>query len=162
MGYNSYVTEIFYSFDLGIEWKGFGVSATFQGVENYTAVLNTQSMYWPLINNTTISQHYYDNRWTPENPFAKYPRLTTESNDNNFQTNSVWLADASFLKLRNCEVYYKLSQNALSRVKMKSAKFYVRGVDLISFDKIELSDPESVGVSYPMTRSLNVGLAIGF
>lgn len=162
MGYNSYVPEIFYSFDLGIEWKGFGVSATFQGVENYTTVLNTQSMYWPLINNTTISEHYYENRWTPENPFAKYPRLTTESNENNFQTNSVWLADASFLKLRNCEVYYKLSQNALSRVKMKSAKFYVRGVDLISFDKIELSDPESVGVSYPMTRSLNVGLAIGF
>ena len=162
LGYNSTVPEIYYSFDLGAEWKGFGVSATFQGVGNYTKVLNTTSVYWPLINNTTISEHYYNNRWTPENPFAKYPRLTTESNDNNFRTNSVWLADASFLKLRNCEIYYKLPANFLARLKMSSGKLYVRGVDLLSLDNIKISDPESIGVSYPMTRSINVGFAIGF
>jgi len=163
MGYNTSVPEIYYSFDLSLEWKGLGISATFQGVANYSAVLNTTSMYWPLINNTTISNHYYNNRWTPETATtAKYPRLTTESNDNNFQTNSVWLADASFLKLRNCELFYKLPASSLSRLKMKSAKIYVRGIDLFSLDKIDLSDPESVGVAYPMTRSINVGLAIGF
>jgi hypothetical protein len=58
MGYNTSVPEIYYSFDLGFEWKGLGLSATFQGVANYTAILNTQSVYWPLINNTTISEHY--------------------------------------------------------------------------------------------------------
>ncbi len=106
MGYNTTVPEIYFSFDLGFEWKGLGLNAVFQGVGNYSVERNTQSMYWPLIDDTNISQHYYDNRWTPENPNSKYPRLTTEDNDNNFQTNSVWLADASFLKLRNCEVYY--------------------------------------------------------
>lgn len=162
LGYNSTVPEISYSFDLGLEWNGLGISAMFQGVGNYTAVLNTKSIYHPLINNTNISEHYYKNRWTPENPFGKYPRLTTESNDNNFQTNSVWLADASFLKLRNCEVYYKLPKSFLSKLKMKTGKLYVRGVDLLSIDDIEISDPESIGVSYPMTRSVNVGFAIGF
>ena len=160
MGYNSTVPEIYYSFDLGIEYKGFGVSALVQGVGNYTAVLNTSSVYWPLINNTNISQHYYDNRWTPETPFAKYPRLTAEGNDNNFRTNSIWLADASFLKLRNCEFYYKLPTSLLSKVRMKSAKLYVRGIDLLSIDHMDVSDPESVGIAYPMTRSVNVGLAI--
>ncbi len=161
MGYNSTVPEIYYSFNLGFEYKGFGISALFQGVSNYTAVLNTSSMYWPLINNTNISQHYYDNRWTPENPFAKYPRLTAESNDNNFRTNSIWLADASFLKLRNCEFYYKLPTSVLSKLKMRSAKVYVRGIDLLCIDSIDESDPESVGIAFPMTRSINVGLAIG-
>ncbi|MDM8159869.1 SusC/RagA family TonB-linked outer membrane protein [Labilibaculum sp. K2S] len=162
MGYNTNVPEIYYSFDLGFEWKGLGLSATFQGVERYTAILNTQSVYRPLVDNSTISEHYYNNRWTPENPSAKYPRLTTESNENNFQTNSVWLADASFLKLRNCEIYYKLAETYLSKLRLKSAKFYVRGIDLLCIDNINLSDPESVGVAYPMTRSINVGLAIGF
>lgn len=162
MGYNTSVPEIYYSFDLGFEWKGLGLSATFQGVANYTAILNTQSVYWPLINNTTISEHYYNNRWIPENPFAKYPRLTTERNDNNFQTNSVWLSDASFLKLRNCELYYKISTLFLSKSGIKSAKIYLRGVDLFSWDKIKLSDPESTGATWPMTSSINVGLALSF
>ncbi|MFV0377729.1 MAG: SusC/RagA family TonB-linked outer membrane protein [Mangrovibacterium sp.] len=162
MGYNSTVPEVYYSFNVGVEYKGFGLSALFQGAANYTAVLNTSSMYWPLINNTNISQNYFDNRWTPETPFAKYPRLTAQSNDNNFRTNSVWLADASFLKLRNCELYYKLPASFLTKMKMKSAKIYVRGVDLLSIDNIDLSDPESVGITTPMTRSVHVGLAVGF
>ncbi len=162
MGYNSSVPEIYYSFNIGVEYKGLGISALFQGVGNYTAILNTSSMYWPLINNTNISEHYYNNRWSAENPFAKYPRLTAESNDNNFRTNSIWLADASFLKLRNCEIYYKMPSSFLSKLKLKSAKVYVRGIDLLCIDKIDVSDPESIGIAYPMTRSVNVGLALGF
>ena len=162
MGYNRFVPEVYYSFNFAVEYKGFGLSALFQGTENYSAVLNTSSMYWPLIKNTNISQNYYDNRWTQGNPSARYPRLTAQSNENNFRTNSIWLADASFLKLRNTEVYYKFSASLLSKLKMKSAKVYVRGVDLFSIDKIDLSDPESVGIAYPMTRSVHVGLAFGF
>ena len=79
----------------------------FQGTANYSAVLNTKSMFWPLINNTTLSSHYYENRWTPENLNAKYPRLSSQSNANNYQTNTIWLEDRSFLKLRNVELYYK-------------------------------------------------------
>lgn len=162
MGYNTSVPEIYYSFDLGAEWKGLGFSATFQGAGNYSAVLNTTSMFLPLVGNTTISNHYYENRWTPENPFAKYPRLTSEQNDNNYRTNSVWLADRSFLKLRNCEVYYKLPSAWISKLKMKHAKVYVRGVDLLCFDKIDVADPESYGATFPLTRSVNFGVAIGF
>lgn len=162
MGYNTWIPEIYYSFDLGAEWKGVGLTATFQGAANYSAMLNTQSMYVPLINNATISNHYYANRWTPETPFAKYPRLIAEQNDNNYRNNSVWLADRSFLKLRNCELYYKLPSNWISKLKMKNAKVYMRGVDLLCFDKIDIADPESYGATLPLTRSVNFGVAIGF
>ncbi|WP_321290292.1 SusC/RagA family TonB-linked outer membrane protein [uncultured Sunxiuqinia sp.] len=162
LGYNAVVPEIYYSFNLGLEWKGFGLNALFQGVTNYTTVLNAPSVYIPLIDNRNISEEYYNNRWTPETPFARYPRLTTEVNDNNFKTNTIWLADASYLKLRNCELYYKLPVNFLSTIKMKTGKVYVRGVDLLTIDNIDISDPESIGVAYPMTRSLNVGFAFGF
>lgn len=108
MGYNSTCPEIYYSFSLGLEWKGLGFSAQFQGVGNYTAILSG-TYYRPLVDNTTISNYVYRNRWTPETPNARFPRLTTETVDNNLQTSSLWLADRSFLKLRNCEVYYKAS-----------------------------------------------------
>ena len=163
LGYNYVCPEIYYSFHIGMEYKGFGFNAMFQGVGNYTAVLNTKSMYWPLINNTNISNYYYENRWTPENTDAKFPRLTSESNENNFRTNSVWLEDRSFLKLRNIELYYKFANSLLAKTKyIKTAKVYVRGVDLLCFDHIKQSDPEQYGNNYPLTRSVVVGVALGF
>lgn len=161
MGYNSTCPEIYYSFSLGLEWKGLGFSAQFQGVGNYTAILSG-TYYRPLVDNTTISNYVYRNRWTPETPNARFPRLTTETVDNNLQTSSLWLADRSFLKLRNCEVYYKLPSSWLNRFWVKNAKIYVRGVDLLCFDSIDQLDPEAMNSSYPATRSIHVGLSVGF
>ena len=161
MGYNSTCPETYYSFSLGLEWKGLGFSAQFQGVGNYTAILSG-TYYHPLVDNTTISNYVYRNRWTPETPNARFPRLTTETVDNNLQTSSLWLADRSFLKLRNCEVYYKLPSSWLNKFWMKIAKVYVRGVDLLCFDSIDQLDPEAMSTSYPATRSIHVGLSVGF
>ena len=161
MGYNSTCPEIYYSFSLGLEGKGLGFSAQFQGVGNYTAILSG-TYYRPLVDNTTISNYVYRNRWTPETPNARFPRLTTETVDNNLQTSSLWLADRSFLKLRNCEVYYKLPSSWLNRFWVKNAKVYVRGVDLLCFDSIDQLDPEAMNNSYPATRSIHVGLSVGF
>ena len=161
MGYNSTCPETYYSFSLGLEWKGLGFSAQFQGVGNNTAILSS-NYYRPLVDNTTISTYAYQNRWTPETPNARFPRLTTETVDNNLQTSSLWLADRSFLKLRNCEVYYKLPSSWLSKCWMKNAKVYVRGVDLLCFDGIDHLDPEAMNNSYPATRSVHVGLSVGF
>lgn len=161
MGYNSTCPEIYYSFSLGLEWKGLGFSAQFQGVGNYTAILSG-TYYHPLVDNTTISNYVYRNRWTPETSNARFPRLTTETVDNNLQTSSLWLADRSFLKLRNCEVYYKLPSSWLNRFWVKNAKVYVRGVDLLCFDSIDQLDPEAMNNSYPATRSIHVGLSVGF
>ena len=163
IGHSTTAPEIYYSFNLGAEWKGLGFDAMFQGTGRYSAVLNTKSLYWPLINNTTISQEYYDNRWTPENQDAKYPRLSSQSNENNYQTNTLWLADRSFLKLRSIELYYKFPQIWVKKSKILSnAKIYVRGVDLLCFDKINIADPEVYGATYPLTRSVVAGLTIGF
>ncbi len=161
MGYNASCPEIYYSFNLGFEWKGIGLNAQFQGVGNYTAFLSS-NLYMPLVDNTTISQYAYNNRWTPATPNARFPRLTTEEMDNNQKTSSVWLADRSFLKMRNCEVYYKLPSTFLSKIHMKHAKVYVRGVDLLCFDSIDLTDPEAMGSVSPATRSVHVGLSVGF
>lgn len=163
IGYSNISPEIYYSFKLGADWKGIGFSALFQGVANYSAILNTKSVYWPLINNTNISEEYYNNRWTPDRQDAKYPRLTSQSSENNFRTNTVWLADRSFLKLRHVELYYNFPQALLEKTKiMNKAKLYVRGVDLLCFDHIKIADPESYGATNPLNRSVVIGLSVIF
>lgn len=163
LGYNAKSPEIYYSFKLGAEWKGLGFNAMFQGTARYSAILNAKSLFVPLIDNNTISKHYYDNRWTPDTPDARYPRLSSQSNNNNNQVSSVWVVNRSFLKLRNIEVYYKIPKNIMERTKfIDNAKFYVRGIDLFSLDTMNPVDPEAYGVGHPLTRSLVVGLAVGF
>lgn len=163
IGYSDAAPEIYYTFHLGAEWKGLGFDAMFQGTGRYSAILNTKSMYWGLINNTTISQYAYDNRWTESNMDSKYPRLSSQSNDNNYRTSTVWVEDRSFLKLRNIEVYYNLPEKLMAKTKfMSGARLYVRGTDLFSIDNMDESDPESFGATCPLTRSLVAGLAITF
>ena len=162
IGHSTTCPEIYYNFHVGAEWKGLGFYAMFQGTGHYSAVLNTKSMYWPLIGNTNISQYAYDNRWTPEHQDAKLPRLSSESNANNYQTSTLWLADRSFLKLRNLEVYYNLPSSLLEKTKIvNGAKLYVRGIDLLCFDHIDESDPEAYGVN-PVNKSIALGLSVTF
>lgn len=163
IGYSTKAPETFYNFHLGAEYKGVGFYALFQGVGRYSAILNTKSLYWPLIGNNTISMEAYNNRWTTENSNAKYPRLSSESNANNYQTSTLWLASRSFLKLRNLEVYYNLPSSLLEKTKyISKAKLYLRGTDLLCFDSIDITDPENYGATNPATRSVVLGLAVTF
>ena len=164
IGYSTVAPEIYYNLHLGVEWKGLGIDAMFQGTGRYTGVLTTKSMYKPLVGNTTISQYYYDNRWTPETAeTAKYPALSSASNANNFNTNTIWMFDRSFFKLRNIEVYYHFPKSLLAKTGcLSAAKLYVRGVDLFSVDHLDVSDPESYGATSPLMRSIVAGLSVTF
>ena len=154
--------EIYYNFHLGAEWKGLGVYALFQGVSDFSGILNTKSMYYPLVGDTTISKYYYNNRWTPDTPDAKFPALSSQSNVNNYRSNTVFLQDRSFLKLRNLEVYYRFGDNLLERTRfIKGAKVYCRGNDLFSFDSMAVDDPEAYGTSQ-LFRSIVAGISLTF
>ena len=163
IGYSTTCPELYYSVHLGAEWKGLGFYALFQGTGRYSAVLNTKSMYKPLVGNTNISQYYYDNRWTPETAeTAKFPALSSSSNANNYQTSTLFLADRSFFKLRNIEIYYNLPKSWLAKTCLSAAKIYVKGNDLFSLDHMAVSDPESYGATHPLTRNVMAGLSVTF
>ena len=163
IGYSAACPEIYYTFHLGAEWKGIGINMMFQGTAHYSALLNTTGYYWGLVNNTSLAQHVYDNRWTPTNPNAEFPRLSANSNANNYQTSDFWLRNRAFLKLRNLEVYYNLPKSLVEKTKfMKSAKIYLHGNDLLCFDHIDEKDAESYGAAMPLTKSVALGLQVTF
>lgn len=163
LGYNSTCPELYYSFDLGAEYKGFGVYALFQGGGNFSKVLDVNSVYRPLVNNNTVSTHYYENRWTKDNPDAMYPRLTYAGSDNNYNTNSLWVADASFLKLRTLELYYELSSRTLRQVSpLKKVRLFARAHDLFSWDKIDIMDPEAIKAGHPLMTQYTFGVNLSF
>ena len=164
IGYSTTAPQIFYNFHLGFDWKGLGFYALFQGVAKYSAMLSTKAMYRPLMGYTSLSQYYYDNRWTSANAgSALFPRLTSENDSpNNYQNNTVFLADRSFLKLRNVEVYYNFPAGLLERTHfIKGVKIYASGNDLFSFDKMAVDDPEAYGTAQ-LFRSIVAGVRLTF
>lgn len=163
LGYNSTCPEIYYSFDLGAEYRGFGVYALFQGVGNYSQVLNTPSLYRPIVSNNTISTYYWENRWSETNPTGTLPRLTYSGSDNNYSTNSMWVADASYLKLRTLEVYYNFPTRLLKKTGfLGGAKLFARAHDLFSIDNLDLRDPESIGAEHPTMTQYTFGFNLSF
>ena len=162
MGYSTSIPEIYYGFGLGFEYKGFGVRADFQGLANYTLVTQVNSVYWPLGSDKTVSNYYMANRWTPDNKVAKYPRLTTLANDNNFRNNSVWMENGAYMKLRNLEVYYNLPASLCKKIFLSNLRFFVKGKDLFMTDHVKVMDPELVSAYYPTSKAYLIGLNIEF
>ena len=162
IGHSSTLPEIYYGFNLGFNYKGFGVDAVFQGIANQTLYLNTTSVFMPLKNNTNISE-FSANRWVPQNKDgAELPRLSMMGNDNNYRKNSVWLVDGDYLKLRTLNVYYNMPEKWLKKVKLKRGKVFVRGMNLFSIDHVNIMDPEAIDIIYPTLASYHAGVSIGF
>ena len=87
------------------------------------------------------------------------PRLTTQTNANNYQPNSLWYRDGSFLKLRNLYIAYTLPRKLLRFADMK---IYLQGTNLFSLDNISFADPEMLGADYPSIRSYWMGVKFNF
>lgn len=163
LGYHTGYPNIYYSAYFGLSYKGFGASAIFQGTGQYTAYLNTGSVYWPLQRNNTISKYYYTHRWTAQTAgSATLPRLTTTENSNNFQQNSIWLSDKSFVKLRSLQVSYTLPSYIVEKINMDKIQVIAEGRNLFSIDDIPVGNPESLGAGYPILRSYSLGVEVAF
>ncbi len=90
------------------------------------------------------------------------PRLSTLSNENNYQTSTQWIADGSFFKLRNLNVYYTLPQAWSKKMKMDKCQVYAKALNVFSIDKIDYFNCEDIALGYPDLFSVYVGLNINF
>ena len=150
-------------FNLGMEFKGIGVNAYFQA-----AALQTKSLQWvdgvwgALSENRNLSSEYYNNCYDVIGADALYPRLSTTNVANNAQASTVWYRNVQWLKLRDCEVYYKLPASLLGRVNISTAKLFVQGQNLLSFDNIPAMDAENLNTGYPVMKAVTMGLSVIF
>lgn len=165
IGYSSSIPEIYCGIRLGFEYKGFGVDALFQGATRFSKMLNTSSVYWPLRNNTNISNWYLHDkiRWTEETKdIANVPRLSTLNNANNFQNSTQWLVNGEYLKLRNLNVYYDLPKNWISKIKLEQCRIFASANNVFSLDHVKYMNCEDFSINYPDMFSVYFGASIKF
>ena len=148
---------------LGLRFKGFDFETMLYGVTGRTVYLNGNT-YWSFMNQYGAPVSALS-RWTSSTAStALYPRLSSIANDNNTQYSSFWQADGSFLKVRYVELGYTLPARASQALRMKSARFFVNGTNLLSFHRLgkyENADPESMN-GFPQMRTASLGLKVQF
>lgn len=155
--------QIYYGFNVEFRWRGLKLDAYFQGTGRSTLTTTLASIYQPLYgNDRNVSQYYMRNRWSPYDTSGRYPRLTTQSNANNYAASSLWTERGDFLKLRTLTLSYRLPSGIASRMRMRECSLYLRGMDLFSADRVDILDPEYISTGYPSARSCQIGLNLIF
>ncbi|NMH86830.1 SusC/RagA family TonB-linked outer membrane protein [Flavivirga algicola] len=154
-----------WGFDFFVEYKGFDLSASVIGVSGRDVVL-TGDMGWSFFNAGKI-QRWQTDYWTPENTNASLPRLTALSAHHNWRVNETWMHDASYVRVRNITLGYKLPASVLDKVNLTKARIYISGQNLFTFDNMpDGIDPLvpnfNTGQFYPISKVYTLGLNIGF
>lgn len=174
---NARIPKVQYGFAGSVKWKGIDFNIFFRGTGKSDFFLGGSGFYpfnGEKLGNVLSIVNDQKNRWTPasysgdpstENPNARFPRLTYGYNENNNRNSTFWLANASYLRLKNIELGYTLPKELSRKMAMNNLRISFIGDNLYIWDKVKLWDPEqasSNGAVYPLTRSYTLVLQMSF
>ena len=158
------VPEIVYGFGFSFGKKGFDLSAFFQG--------SARSSFWiyadntsPFYNDQPLLKAYADDHWDENNRniYALWPRLSLDKSENNTKTNSWFMRNGAFLRLKSVEIGYTF-RNGIKKAGFDSLRLYLSGTNLLTISGFDLWDIEmgGNGLGYPIQRTYNIGVQLNF
>ena len=173
--------ELMYGLNLEFRYKGFDLATFFQGAGLTTVTLGGlyegSSGTSGIEDNSPFTKTFYgygnspyylvEQSWTPDNPNAKYPRLTSGGvalSPHNANANSGFMVDGDYLRLKTVQLGYTFPKK-LFNSKIDQLRIYMSGYNLFTWDKLKYLDPEMPNVNngfYPQQRMISGGLTLTF
>lgn len=156
-------TPTYFGLVLGGNYKGFSFDMVFSGsagsLKSYQEV--TGNVEW-----NRMYQGWVDDSWTQENPNASLPMVLPyyDSAATTFRdfNSDFWYKKNNYIRLSYFNIGYNFAQ--LSHIEaLSNLKLYITGSNLFvlgNFNKYW--DPQGSAFGYPIMKSFNVGLNIGF
>lgn len=132
--------EIIYGLNIGASYKQFDLTMLWQGAGNVSSYVFYEGGGGGI---GTFTQDYFDNRWTPENPDAKGPRIYDREKTSVAKQNTYFLHSSAYMRLKNIQLSYALPANLISRLGLSNCSVFVSGFNLITFTKLKDIDPEA-------------------
>lgn len=158
-----------YGLNAGLNWNGFDVSLLTQGVAGTKSFIDYRWGLAPFFQGSAPTKDYVAGMWTEENPYnAKYPKIYfgTLGGTKNTRTNSYFLQNTSYFRLKNLTVGYTLPKVLTDKIHLQKVRFYFSGDNLLTFTKYEGLDPERSGdgtlTQYPQNRICSIGVDVEF
>ncbi|MEO2070277.1 MAG: TonB-dependent receptor [Zunongwangia sp.] len=166
-----------FAITLNADWKGFDFRAFFQGIlkrdyfqgSYYFWGASGSGQWW----STGFVQHEDYFRASEDHPLGQnldsyYPRPVF--NGKNQQTQTRYLQDASYIRLKNVQLGYTIPSSVYENLGINRFRIYVSGENLWTGTSIsEIFDPETIGGGtdgngnvYPLSKTFALGLNINF
>jgi len=150
--------------NINAQYKGFDLLIQMNGVAGFQQMIGGYEGN-AFHHGSSIQQWMVDNRWTKENPNPKanYPRLLVlGGGEQQFYNSTYNLIDASFLRINNLQIGYKLPAVVTDKLGISFLRLYLGIKNLLTFDHFrEGWDPE-LRTGYPPVRYSNIGVNINF
>lgn len=155
-----------YGITPSINFKGFDLTLFFQG-SGKSSISVRQFLTVPFENNgSNTGYEYLNNRWTPENQDAKYPRSTPAPYANNTKDSDFWWMNSSYMRLKTASLGYSIPKSVLGKLKISSARVYFTTQNLFTISKIKHVDPEmgytDRETAYPVMKASTFGIDLTF
>ncbi|MEN6618472.1 MAG: TonB-dependent receptor [Rikenellaceae bacterium] len=180
-----------YGINLDFDWNNFSLNMFLQGVGKRDWYPPSESYYfWGQYNRpysplpTTMVNNYYNSNPDNPNPNAYFPRysglLAYTSSGSLYQTQTRYLQDVSYLRLKNLTFSYNLPKNAVRKIGADNITIFFTGQNLLTFSKLFKNtkniDPETIettnpdtgnnafggGNGYPMLKTYTFGVNLNF
>jgi len=162
----NYMPDFYYGFGVQLGWKGFDLSANFQGVYG-NEILNLERRY--LLNMEASSNMMKEalNRF----PYGNFLRATRKSSGNSGScTSTFYLEDGSYLRLQNLSLGYTMPDKWFHGTTISKMRVYIQGTNLFTLTHYSGYNPEvnkrssnalSPGedyCSYPLSMTFSIGV----
>lgn len=159
--------HIIYGINLNMKYKGFDLSVFAQGAADYYVQLQSGNINIDGVR--TPFKVIWNERWTPENNDrdAIIPRQKIGQTTNNWNSD-YWYKNASYLRLKNVTLGYTFNKSLVQKLRMENLRLFVVGTNLFAINPLRKYglDPETPdatrGWSYPVTKSVSLGLNVSF
>ncbi len=155
-----------YGLNTDLKYKNFSLSVFIQGVgkRDWAPPAGSHTLFFPF-SGTMIQWFEVKDSWTEENRdayfFAPY-RLSTK----NTATQTRYLQDASYLRLKNVVLRYEVPiENILGNMGIQRLQVYISGYNLAEITNMHQTyDPEYLWnkVMYPLSRTYTLGARLSF
>jgi len=149
-----------------ISYGNLSLNIYLQGV-NGNDIFNFVKLQGESMSITTNQSATVLNRWTAPGTSNTIPRAVYGDPNNNNRGSSRYIEDGSYMRVKNVTLSYNIPVNLLRKKIFDYAKIYMSGQNLFTFTKYTGFDPEvpTNGIDnniYPLTRTLSLGLNVGF
>lgn len=169
----SSIPDFTYGVTLDLAYKGIDLKVFGSGVQGNEMFL---AVYRPDLPIANLPAYIYNERWTPTNTDAKYPRAN--QSDGRYAQSDLWVHDASYFRIKQIQLGYSLPVSLISKIKLTSFRAYISLENLFTFTSYPGNDPESISntsgagfysgslgidrVNYPQMKSFVLGCNIAF
>ena len=166
-----------YGLNVNLGYKNWDLTVFAQGVQGNE--LFNYLKYWTDFNTFqgNRSRDMLYNSWKKQGDVAQLPRLNA-SDTFSQQISTYFVEDGSYMRIKNIQLTYTVPTTVLKKIKLSSMQIYVQGQNLLTLTKYKGLDPDinirnsgadnqdiHMGIdegAFPVAKSYNVGLRVGF